>query len=102
MRNLLKSFCPNIANLILSTLAIIVATTITLTTATAHGPTRQKVTKKVEVNASPEKVWAVIKNFDSFNWHPAVEKTTGKGGNAIDATRQLILIGGATIVEGLY
>ncbi|MGH1407208.1 MAG: SRPBCC family protein [Rhodomicrobiaceae bacterium] len=102
MRNLLKSFCPNIANLILSTLAIIVATTITLTTATAHGPTRQKVTKKVEVNASPEKVWAVIKNFDSFNWHPAVEKTTGKGGNAIDATRQLILKGGATIDEVLY
>lgn len=102
MRNLLKSFCPNIAKLILSTLAIIVATTMALTTATAHGPTRQKVTKKIEINASPAKVWAVIKNFDNMSWHPAIEKTTGKGGNAIDATRQLTLKGGATIDEVLY
>lgn len=72
------------------------------TTADAHGPTRQKLVKTVEINASPEKVWAVIKNFDNLNWHPAVEKTEGKGGNETDATRILTLKGGATIDELLY
>ena len=102
MRNLLNSFCSNIKNLIISAFTIILALSIASFTASAHGPTRQKVTKKIEINASPEKVWAALKNFDNMNWLPVVEKTTGKGGNAIDATRQLILKGGATVDEILY
>ena len=102
MRNLLNSFCSNIKNLIISTFTIILALSIASFTASAHGPTRQKVTKKIEINASPAKVWAALKNFDNMNWLPVVEKTTGKGGNAIDATRQLILKGGATVDEILY
>jgi hypothetical protein len=68
-----------------------------------HGPTRQKVTEKVEINAPPAKVWARIGNFQDMSWLPAVEKTEGKGGNMPDtATRQLTLQGGATIDENLY
>jgi len=70
--------------------------------ASAHGPTRQKVTKTIEINANPEKVWAVVQNFDDMSWHPAVEKTTGEGGNEIDATRVLTLKGGGTVDEVLY
>lgn len=77
-------------------------TTLAVKEVAAHGPTRQKVTKTVTINAAPEKVWAVIQNFDDFNWHALVEKTTGKGGNAIDATRVLHLKGGGTIDEILY
>ena len=69
--------------------------------ASAHGPTRQKVTKSIEINAAPEKVWEVIKNFDDFSWHPVVEKTEGKGGNEEDATRTLTLKGGGVIEEKL-
>ncbi len=72
------------------------------TTAEAHGPTRQKVKHSVTINASPDKVWDAIKNFGDLNWHPAVEKTEGKGGNEVDATRVLTLKGGATIDEILY
>jgi YVTN family beta-propeller protein len=32
-------------------------------TASAHGPTRQKVRESIEINAPPAKVWAVIGNF---------------------------------------
>lgn len=75
---------------------------IAIQKASAHGPTRQKVTKTIEINASPEKVWAVVSNFQDMGWHPAVEKTEGKGGNAIDATRVLFLKGGGTVDEVLY
>jgi hypothetical protein len=67
--------------------------------ADAHGPTRQKVTETIEINAPPEKVWAVVGNFQDFSWHPAVAKTEGKGGNANDATRTVTLQGGGTIDE---
>lgn len=67
--------------------------------ANAHGPTRQKVTETIEINAPPEKVWAVLGNFQDFSWHPAVIKTEGKGGNAVDATRRVTLQGGGTIDE---
>lgn len=84
------------------TIASIISAPLLINKASAHGPTRQKITKTIEINAEPEKVWAVIKNFSDFSWHPAVEKSEGKGGNAIDATRQLTLKGGGTIDEVLY
>lgn len=72
--------------------------------ALAHGPSRQKVTETIAVAASPEEVWARIGDFQDMSWHPAVAKTTGEGGNAIDATRQLRLGAedGPTIDEVLY
>ncbi|WP_018237740.1 SRPBCC family protein [Ensifer sp. BR816] len=72
--------------------------------AQAHGPTRQKLALSIDVAAEPEAVWAVIGNFQDMSWHPAVFSTTGKGGNAIDATRVLTLkdAGGPTISEVLY
>ncbi len=87
-------------------LSMLAAITITLAMmpgiANAHGPTRQKVTETITINAAPEKVWAVLKNFNNFNWHPAVEKTEGVDTNKIDDTRVLHLKGGATIDEVLY
>ncbi len=57
----------------------------------AHGPSRQKVTETVEINAPPEKVWKVIGNFQDMSWHPAVAKLEGQGGNDVNATRTLTL-----------
>lgn len=73
-----------------------------LAPAAAHGPTRQKVVETVTINASPDEVWARVKNFDALHtWHPAVEKSTTTGGNAPGAIRTLSLKGGGTIVEEL-
>ncbi|MFN0219312.1 MAG: SRPBCC family protein [Hyphomicrobium sp.] len=69
--------------------------------ARAHGPTRQKVVETIEINASPDKVWTVIGNFQDMGWHPAFAKTEGSGDNAPDATRKLTLASGATIEEKL-
>jgi carbon monoxide dehydrogenase subunit G len=38
----------------------------------AHGGTRQKVVESVEINASPEAVWNIIKDFGDAKWIPAV------------------------------
>lgn len=68
--------------------------------ASAHGPTRQQVKEKITINATPEKVWAVVKDFGGLDkWHPAVASTELKG----DTTRILTLAseGSPTITEEL-
>jgi hypothetical protein len=71
------------------------------TLASAHGPSRQKVTETVEINAPADKVWAVIGNFQDMSWHPVVAKAAGSGGNDANATRTLTLTSGGTIEEKL-
>ena len=69
--------------------------------ASAHGPSRQKVTETIEINAPAGKVWAIIGNFQDMSWHPAFPKTEGTGGNDANATRKLTLASGGTIEEKL-
>lgn len=70
--------------------------------AEAHGPSRQKVVGKIEINAPVDKVWAVVGNWQDMSWHPAFSKTEGAGGNGPGATRTLTLAeGGGTILETL-
>jgi len=71
----------------------------TVGVASAHGPTRQKVSETVVINAPPEKVWTVVSNFQDGGWIPVVAKTEGTGGNAPGAKRTLTLKDGATVDE---
>lgn len=67
----------------------------------AHGPVRQKTKETIIIDAAPEKVWSIIKNFDDMSWLPAVKKTKGDGGNEKGATRVLTLTNGGEISEEL-
>lgn len=68
--------------------------------ATAHGPSRLKVTESIEIAAPVETVWARVSKFDDASWIPAVAKTDAKGGNVVGATRVLTLKGdGSPTVE---
>lgn len=78
-----------------------VALAMTPIDALAHGPSRQKVNKTIEINAPVDKVWKIIGNFQDMGWHPAIEKTEGTGGNDPGAKRTLTLKGGAKINEQL-
>lgn len=82
-------------------LHFIIATLIAVPmVATAHGPSRQQVKEKITINASPDKVWAMVKDFSGLhNWHPAVASTEMTG----DTTRVLTLgsEGNPTITEEL-
>ena len=80
------------------------------TAAWAHGPTREKAKEMITINASPDKVWKVMGNFQDMSWLPGVKSTTGTGGNTIDpknddnevARRTITLDNGGEIHEGLY
>jgi mxaD protein len=68
----------------------------------AHGPTRVKVKESIDINASADKVWAVIKDFDQLQeWLPAVKSSKATGGNSDGATRVLTLGNGGSITEEL-
>jgi Polyketide cyclase / dehydrase and lipid transport len=69
--------------------------------ARAHGPSRQKVTQTIEINAPVDKVWAVMGNFQDMSWLPPIKKTEGTGGNDVGAKRTLTLGEGQTIAEQL-
>jgi hypothetical protein len=62
------------------------------------------VTKTVEINAPPAKVWAAAKDFDSLNkWHPGFAKnelTKGKN-NTVGAVRAVTIKDGPTFTEEL-
>lgn len=70
--------------------------------ALAHGPTRQKVTETIEVNAPPAKVWARIKEFGDLSWNPGVSSAEAAPGNAIDTARRVVLKSGGELDETLY
>ncbi len=70
--------------------------------ALAHGPSRQKVVEKIEIDAPPAKVWAIVGNFGDLSWLPGVAKTEGTGGNTPDqAKRKITLANGGVIEETL-
>lgn len=86
---------------LITTLAAIVAA-LWLTPASAHGPTRQKVTEKITINAPAAAVWARMGNFDALkDWHPAVAESPADKGNAEGSVRTVKLKGGGEIVETL-
>ncbi len=67
----------------------------------AHGPSPQKVEKSITINASPDKVWAIVKDFGSFQkWEPLVSdiKLEKKGE---DTLRTLTLKSGGKVIERL-
>ena len=67
----------------------------------AHGPTRQKVTESVEINASAETVWAVVQNFADATWLPMVDESVADLGNEPGSVRTLTLSSGDKLVERL-
>ncbi|EHR72889.1 Polyketide cyclase / dehydrase and lipid transport [Burkholderiales bacterium JOSHI_001] len=70
--------------------------------ASAHGPTRQKVTETITINAAPDAVWAQVKDFGGFaKWHPAVEASPATDGNNLGSRRTLKLKGGGEVLEEL-
>lgn len=68
----------------------------------AHGPTRQKVTETVTIDAPAAKVWATIKDFDALaKWHPVVQASPADQGNTVGSVRELAIKGGGALTETL-
>jgi mxaD protein len=70
--------------------------------AQAHGPTPQKISQAVDIEAAPERVWAAIKDFGGISrWHPALRASKADKGNAPGSTRTLTFKTGGKLTEGL-
>ena len=73
-------------------LSVVAATLLFSTQLSAHGPTRQKITETVDIDAPAAEVWELLKDFSAAAaWLPMVESSTGEGGNEPGATRVLVL-----------
>lgn len=67
----------------------------------AHGPVRGKMTATVSIDASADKVWDVISNFEDMSWLPLVASAEADNGNKKGSVRVLTLKNGETITEEL-
>ena len=70
--------------------------------ALAHGPARVKIVEQIEVNAPPEKVWAIISDFCSIkDWHPGITACESDNGTQPDSIRTITVEGGEQLKEKL-
>lgn len=81
---------------------LVVTALLTCTgTASAHGPTPQRVDEKITIAAPPAEVWKIIKDFGSIgSWHPWVAQIKVDG-TGTDTTRTLTLKSGGTLIDSL-
>ena len=65
-----------------------------------HGPSRQKVNEKIEINANSEKVWEIVKNFMKYDWNSSIQKVIAEN-NEVGAERKLEFDGGKYVKQKL-
>lgn len=70
------------------------------TSLNAHGPSRQKIVKEIEINAPIDDVWKLISDFSKFNGHPDVESIKSSGSD-IGSTRVINFKNGKKISHSL-
>jgi carbon monoxide dehydrogenase subunit G len=65
---------------------------LSVVAADAHGPTRQKLVESVDIDRPVDKVWAIVKDFDSIaKWHPAVASSVATKGDEVGSVRTVVL-----------
>ncbi|MEQ1672051.1 MAG: SRPBCC family protein, partial [Hyphomicrobium sp.] len=68
----------------------------------ACGPTRNKETTAIQIDAPADKVWAVVGNYDDMSWNAAVIKTEPTGRSVPDVSkRTLTLTSGKVLTDVL-
>jgi len=70
------------------------------TSLNAHGPSRQKVSEKIQINADVNKVWNVVKNFKEFKWNNDI-KSCSANENSIGSERIIEFTNGSKVKQKL-
>ncbi|NGZ85086.1 SRPBCC family protein [Duganella aceris] len=84
-----------------STFMALAATAATLLAAPSWAaPTQLQEQQSVEISASPDKVWGIIKNFNDLTWVAVVKASNATKGNTIGSIRTLEM-GGPKLTEEL-
>jgi len=66
----------------------------------AHGPSRQKVSENISINADPQLVWKIISNFKKFEWNSNILNTVAPN-NEIGTERLIEFKSGEKIKQKL-
>ncbi len=66
----------------------------------AHGPSRQKVSLKLDIKAPASEVWKIVSNFKEFNWNEEVEKSESNG-NKVGSERLISFKNGSKVKQKL-
>ncbi len=83
-------------------LIMVLAASLAAPVAQAHGPTRQKAFETITIKASPDVVWAKVRDFAQLqSWHPAIESSTATNGSEVGSVRTLKIKGGGEVIETL-
>ena len=45
----------------------------------SHGPSRQKVSETIEINAKPMEVWKIVSDFNNFKWNSDIKQISSNG-----------------------
>ncbi len=78
----------------------VVLMVLVMSSAHAHGPTRQTSVLTAIVDASAEEVWELIQNFDDLSWHPHVASIDkAQGGNNKKASRTWTMAAGGQVTQ---
>ena len=66
----------------------------------AHGPSRQKVSEKIQINAEPNRVWELVKDFKDFKWNKEI-KSCSASENTIGSERLIEFSNGSKVKQKL-
>ena len=70
------------------------------TTLYAHGPSRQKVSEKIQINAESSKVWEIVKNFKDFKWNSEITQCSASK-NSVGSERIIEFSNGSKVKQKL-
>jgi hypothetical protein len=83
-------------------LRLLVAAALPAPAALAHGAAPQKAFETIEIDAKPDRVWAILGDFQNASWFAGVISAEGEGGDTPDkAWRRLKFKSGGMITERL-
>jgi mxaD protein len=88
----------------LQVLAFLLGAALLQGTAFADPPKPLRVVESVEIKASPDKVWAAIRDFDGLNkWHPgfSADQIVSGGNGQVGSVRKLTIKDGPSFTERL-
>ena len=84
----------------LKTLILSISILLMFKNTDAHGPSRQKVSEKISINAEAKEVWNIVKDFKNFKWNPSI-KNVKASDNKIGSERQLEFQKGYSVKQKL-
>ncbi|MFV0477137.1 MAG: SRPBCC family protein [Parahaliea sp.] len=85
-----------------SGLCITLVISLSVPVALAHGPTPKRSTQSINIDATPDKVWAVVSAYtDIYQWHPDISTSSSDKGDERGSERRITFTSGGHLTDNL-